>query len=95
MSQFSNVQVSEQVRSYIVENFLYMRPNFEFSDDDMLMRRGIVDSLGVMELIGFIEDQFDVRVADEDITEAHLGSVNAIATYVTTQRARLGAGAAS
>jgi acyl carrier protein len=76
-----------RVRQYIVDNFLYMRPGFAFSDDDFLMGRGIIDSLGVMELIGFVEEAFDVRVADEDVTEENLGSVNAIARYVDRAKA--------
>jgi len=75
-----------RVRQYIVDNFLYMRPGFEFSDDDFLMGKGIIDSLGVMELIGFIEEAFDTSVADEDVTEENLGSVNAIARYIAARR---------
>ena len=75
------------VRQYIVDNFLYMRPDFRFTDDDPLMGRGIVDSLGVMELIGFVEEAFEVTVGDEDVTEEHLGSVNAIVRFVSAKRA--------
>ncbi len=77
---------ASRVRQYIVDNFLYMRPGFEFSDDDFLMGKGIIDSLGVMELIGFIEESFDVSIADEDVTEENLGSVNAIARYIVAHR---------
>jgi acyl carrier protein len=64
-----------------------MRPDYQFSDDDALIGRGIVDSLGVMELITFVEETFAVHVADEDVTEEHLGSISAIARYVARARA--------
>jgi acyl carrier protein len=88
MSDTATAPVGARVRRYIVDNFLYMRPTFEFTDDDFLMGRGIIDSLGVMELIGFIEEEFGVSVADEDVTEENLGSINAIARYVDRARAR-------
>jgi acyl carrier protein len=75
-------QITERVRRYVVDNFLYMRPGFELSNDDQLLGKGIVDSLGVMELITFVEDELGVSVTDSDVTEEHFGSVSAIARYV-------------
>lgn len=74
------------VRAYILENFLYMRPGLEFSDDDSLLRKGVIDSLGIMELVGFVEEQYGVRPAEAEVTEANFGSVRGIARYVAAQR---------
>ncbi len=71
------------------ENFLYMRPDFELRNDQSLMGNGIVDSMGVMEMIQFLEEEFGVEVDDADITEENLGSIDAIAEFVA---ARKGAG---
>jgi acyl carrier protein len=71
-----------KIRAYVVENFLYTRPDFPFGDEESLLRKGIVDSLGVMEVIGFVEDTWGVSVAQEDITEANFGTVAGIARYV-------------
>lgn len=79
-----------QLRDYITENFLYARPDFELSDDDALLGRGIVDSMGVMEVVVFLEEQYGLQVDDADITEENLGSMSAIATYVA---ARVGSSA--
>jgi len=74
--------VVRRTREYIVENFLYMRRNFEFGDDESLLRRGIIDSMGVMELIEFIRRDFGVTVDDGDITEEHFGTLADIARFV-------------
>lgn len=79
--------VINRIRVYVEENFLYMRPDLELGDDDSLLGNGIVDSMGVMEVIAFLEDEFGVVVADEDITEANLGSLSAIAAYVADRGA--------
>jgi acyl carrier protein len=74
--------VIERTRAYITENFLYMRRDFRLDDNDSLLGSGIIDSMGVMEVIAFIETEFGVEVDDEDVTEENLGSIRAIGRYV-------------
>ncbi len=78
----TQAEIRDRVWGYIVDNFLYMRPNLQVDPDDSLLRKGVFDSLGVMEIIGFIEETFGVQVAQEEVTEAHFGTLNAIAGYV-------------
>ena len=82
-STMTEHEARSRIRAYIAENFLYMRPDFSFSDDDSLLRKGVFDSLGVMEVIGFLEETWGLQVPEADITEVHFGSVAAIARYVT------------
>lgn len=85
-AQTNEAQVREKMRTFIQENFLYMRPDFVLGDDDPLLERGVVDSMGVAEMIAFVEDEFDVKTADDEITEANLGCINAIARFVSAKR---------
>ncbi len=82
MSATSQQSVVERVRSFIIDNYLYMRPNATVSEDDSLLAKGIIDSMGVMELVAFLEDEFSVNMQDSEITEANLGSLGAIARFV-------------
>lgn len=75
-------QVTERTRTFIRESFLYARPDFSLDDDADLLAAGIIDSMGVMELIEFLDEEFQIQVADDDITEENLGTVSAIARYV-------------
>jgi len=75
-----------RTRAYVTETFLYMRPGFPLADQDRLLQRGVIDSMGVMELIAFLRSEFGVDVADEDITESNLGTLADIARYVTAKR---------
>ena len=68
-----------------------LRPNFELGDDDRLLERGVVDSMGVAEMVTFIEDEFDIKTSDEDISEANLGSLRAIGRFVSQKRASVAA----
>lgn len=74
----ASVDTASRVRSYLIENFLYMHRDAELGDDEQLLERGILDSMGVMELVSFLEEEFGVQLADEEITEANLGTVGSI-----------------
>lgn len=76
-------EILERTRAYVRDNFLYMRPDFVLGDDDALLAKGVIDSMGVMEMIGFLTSEFGIAVADEEVTEENLGSVSAIARFVT------------
>lgn len=77
--------VIERTRAYITENFLYMRRDFRLDDNDSLLGSGIIDSMGVMEVILFLETEFGVEVGDEDVTEENLGTIRAIGRYVVAR----------
>lgn len=87
--QSSQQQSIDRIRAFVQENFLYMRPDFELGDDDRLLERGVVDSLGVVEVVQFVEQEFGIEVAEEEISEANLGSLQAIARFVGTKQTAL------
>lgn len=68
-----------------------MRPDFVLSDDDRLLERGVVDSMGIAEMVTFIEDEFGIKMSDEDISESNLGSLRAIGRFVTQKSATMAA----
>ncbi len=84
----TEAEVMVRTRAYVVENFLYMRQDFRFGDDDSLLTRGIIDSLGVMELVEFLGGEFGLEVDPEEITEQNFGTLAGIARYVVGKRAR-------
>jgi len=74
--------VRGQVRAYIEENFLYLRPDLELKDSDELMALGLLDSLGFVELVEEVQNRFGLEIQDVDITEQNFGSIDAIVRYV-------------
>jgi acyl carrier protein len=51
-------------------------------DAESLLDAGIVDSLGVLELVGFLETRYGITVADEEMMPENFGSIEAIAEFV-------------
>jgi acyl carrier protein len=50
-----------------------------------LLEKGIVDSTGVIELVAFIEDNFNVTIADEELVQDNFASLNAIEKFLQTK----------
>lgn len=80
-----DTEIRRVLRAYITENFLYMRADLRFGDDESLLSKGVIDSLGVMELVGYVEETFGVHAEEADVTEAHFGSVAGMARFVSSK----------
>ena len=81
----TEAEIREKVWTFLVSSFLYMRPDFRVEPDESLLRAGVIDSLGVMEVIGFVEDMSGIQVGEDEITEANFGTLNAIARYISSK----------
>jgi acyl carrier protein len=79
--------VVERTRAYVQEQFLYARTDVCLSEDEPLFERGIVDSMGAVELVQFLEDEYGIRIGDDEVTEQHFRSLQSIAEYVCSKRA--------
>ncbi len=80
------VTVRGELRGYIEDNFLYMRPDLELKDDDNLLGLGVIDSLGFVELVEEVQARYGIAVQDVEITEDNFGSVDAIVAFVERKR---------
>jgi acyl carrier protein len=79
-------EIAARIREFLHENFLYMRPNFVLNDQDRLLEKGVVDSMGILEVLQFIDDEFGVQPVDSEISEANLGSIEALAKFVASKQ---------
>jgi acyl carrier protein len=77
-----NDQVRREMREFVEESFLYMHPDLELTDDEDLLAKGVIDSLGFVELVEEVQSRYGLAVQDVEITEQNFGSINAIATFV-------------
>jgi acyl carrier protein len=54
----------------------------ELQDSDSLLDKGIIDSTGVLELVGFIEEHYRITIEDEELVPDNLDSVNNLVKYI-------------
>lgn len=77
---------AEQVRDFVVTNYLFGDRSQLPDDTESLIEGGVVDSTGILELIEYLEETFDISVADTETVPQNLGSIEAIAGYVARKR---------
>ena len=76
------MDTKEKLRNYIIENFMFGSEDASLNDDDLFFDVGIKDSTGVLEVVGFIEDEFDFEVADKELIPDNFESVNKLVAYI-------------
>jgi len=72
----------ERIMSFIREELLFEDTNRELTDDTPLLGNDLIDSLGLMELVAFLEREFEVEIDDADIKAEHFRTVADIAALV-------------
>ncbi len=77
-----NHEVKTTIRNFIVENFLFGDTSFQFSDEDSLMESGILDSTGILELVAFLEKEYDIRIPNEEILPENMDSLNNLEQFI-------------
>lgn len=74
--------IRSEVRKFLAENFILDDGGVSLGNDDSLTQAGVLDSMGVLELIMFVEERFGVVIPDEDTLPENLDSVTRIVSYV-------------
>ena len=72
----------QQIKQFILGNFLFTDDDSALADDTSLIQQGIVDSTGILELIGFLEETWQVQVPAQDMTPANFDSLGSIDRYL-------------
>jgi len=79
--------IEQEVRQFLRDNFPLSADGVVLSSDDSLIEVGVIDSTGVLELIGFIEERYEVTIADEEVLPENLDSIASITRFVGEKRA--------
>lgn len=77
----STAAVADDIRQFVTDNFLFGQGG-DLSDGESLFERGVIDSTGILELIQFVEDQYGIKVEDEEAIPQNLDGVTCLARYV-------------
>jgi acyl carrier protein len=76
----------EHIRGILVEDLQWQGEPAELGDDLPLIADHVIDSLGVLRLVGRLETEFGIQVRDEDVVAANFGSIAAISDFVGRAR---------
>lgn len=77
------------IRAFLLNKFPQAKKR-ALTDDLMLLESGIIDSLGVLDLVQFLEEHFRIKVDDEDLTPENFGTLQGMVSLVEQKRVQLG-----
>ncbi|WP_293650601.1 acyl carrier protein [Thiolapillus sp.] len=76
------MSTEEKIRAFTLENYLFTDDQSELKNDDSFLDQGILDSTGILEIIFFIEDEFKIKIKDEEMIPDNLDSVDKIVGFI-------------
>ena len=76
------MEIEKQIRDYILENFLFSDDESQIDFEQSLFDTGTIDSTGALDLVGFIEETWELQVDDEDMVPENFDSVSKMAAYI-------------
>jgi acyl carrier protein len=76
----------ERLKQFIVENF-YVSDADALGADTSLISGGYVDSTGMLEMVGFLEEQFSIKVSDEELVPDNFETIARMVAYLDGKRA--------
>jgi acyl carrier protein len=77
--------VKASIRGFIVKKFPVAKKR-AMSDDLQLLESGVIDSMGILEVVTFLEQAFTIQLADEELTPENFANINCMASFVEEKR---------
>jgi acyl carrier protein len=81
------VTPEDSVREFLIQEMQWTGSPDQLTQDYALIENGVIDSLGLFALLGFIEKEFGVRLAGEELSPDNFGTIGAITSLIERKRA--------
>ena len=69
------------IREFVVENFLF-GDSSQLDENTSFLESGIIDSTGILELIQFLEETYDIKIEDEELIPENLDSLKNVVAFL-------------
>ncbi len=76
-------EIKNKIRQYVIETS-YANPD-QVKDESLIFAEGVLDSIGFIMLINFIEETFKIKAKDSELLEDNFESINAMASFVESK----------
>jgi acyl carrier protein len=77
----------DRIRTYIIEELRYSGQPSDLSDDSPLLEKEILDSMGIFQVVSFLESEYGIEIDDEDLVPDNFGTIARIALLVDSKLA--------
>ena len=84
------MEIETKIREFVAQNLSFSEEPFALADNASFLQQGVIDSLGVVELVDFAHREFGIEVKPAEVTPANFDSVAALAGYIRRKQAMAG-----
>ena len=88
MHGMTAVDLATEVRTFVVDRFLFGQDAGRLSNRDSFLEKNLVDSTGILEVVAFLERRYGITVNDEELIPDNLDSIDRIAAFVASKQAK-------
>jgi acyl carrier protein len=81
LSDYDRSSAQRELSAFVVENFLF-GCSATLAGDDSFLEKGIIDSTGILELVAFVEQRYQIKVEDRELLPDNLDSINRLAEFI-------------
>ena len=82
-----NMDTKTKIKEHIAKNILFSEQGFAYDDDASFLEQGIIDSIGFMELVAFVEKEFGIQVGPQELVPDNFDSVSKLERYISARLA--------
>ena len=84
------MEYNENIKEFVIENFLFGEGD-KLNDNTNFFEESIIDSTGILELVCFVEETYNLTISDDEIVEQNFSSVNNVTTFVEKKQNEISA----
>jgi acyl carrier protein len=81
MDQTTTSSIEQRIQAFVLEKFALAR-KAGIGKDTPLLEKGILDSLGILDVVGFLETEFSIVVNDEELVPENFQSLGTLSAFV-------------
>lgn len=78
-------EVRQKLRHFILENYLFTDDQSALKDDDSFLDGGILDSMGILELIEYLDEGLGIKVEGDELVPDNLDSINSLIKFISAK----------
>jgi len=79
-------QIKNELRNFINSNFMVSEELRGFLDSDSFLYKGIIDSMGVVELLAFIQNEYRIKVEPAEVLPKNFDSLDNLSRYIRSKK---------
>ena len=80
--------IRQTLRSFILENYLFTDDQSALVDDSSFLDNGVLDSMGILELIDYLDESFAIKVEGDELIPDNLDSINNLMTFISAKKSQ-------